>query len=434
MADQAHPHEDRARTLLERMTGVTNPAYGDDTDQGVSGSNNHSKRKDNQEGNSKTFRNVSFAGDDRGHATAANMRRDVHERTEQNFRTLHRSESCPYGCDYSSMDVELVKAHLNRCPNKDQSHTAETGDTTSSSQNKFAKNLVQSFRRNVKAGLDDNLNLLCDARFWPVPSSSKAIFASMPSKAEPVRYNYNSNEWGLTINNHNVVIALHDKTITSITLSMFTDGALAKHEVNRSWKPGKDGIEMITKDEFDEITKVPVALNALNNLRCIYQKIWPLDTSVDALFNAAWRQLGSSAYPPTAGDISELFSYWIQDRAQASVEGRPPLTFVNLQSHLNTICQRRQPSTSGNNLFLEKVENLPEKQRQGFKVSRRGTGRKRFTNESGREPYARSREPYTRQSSLFGPYRMSLWIQFLLVQGLVVPVLIKSPIILLISS
>ena len=114
---------------------------------------------------------------------------------------------------------------------------------------------------------------------------------------------------------------------------MFTNNALAKHEVNRSWKPGKDGIEMVTKDEFDEIIKVPVSLNALNNFRCIYQKIWPLDTSVDALFNVTWRQLGSSAYPPTAGDISELFAYWIQDRAQAAVEGRPPQTFVNLSSH-----------------------------------------------------------------------------------------------------
>ena len=389
VAEQSHPHESRAKAFEETRAGYISQDHSDVVDNGGIVNICRKKRNDGHNSNAGSVR-WELALDEKRRHTTANVNRELYECRESDLVSQDKTESCPFGCDYRSADVSLVKAHLNRYPNKDQSFSVETADISSSSQNNFAKNLVQSFQRNVKAGLDDNLNLLCNARFWPLPSSSKAIYASMPSKAEPVRYNYNSNEWGLTINNHNVIIALHDRTITSVTLNMFTDNALAKHEVNRSWKPGKDGIKMVTKDEFDEIIKVPVSLNALNNFRCIYQKIWPLDTSVDALFNATWRQLGSSAYPPTAGDISELFAYWIQDRAQAAVEGRPPQTFVNLSSHLNTICQRRQPSESENNIFLEKGSSLTEKPKQGFKAARKGTERfRRYNNEPGREPYSR---------------------------------------------
>ena len=401
MAEQAHPHENRARSLHDMMMGALTQGRSETVDQIGRGISSPNKRKESSDVNVRSNRMVSFIEHGRGN-THTNTFRENHERSDSDFENHSKTEVCPHGCGYSSMDVDLVKAHLCSCPNKGHSGHNESANSSSSSQNKYARNLVQSFQRNVKAGLDDNLNLLCNARFWPLPSSTKAIFASMPSKAEPVRYNYNSNEWGLTINNHNVVISLHDRTITSITLNMFTDGALAKHEVNRSWKPGKDGIEMVTKDEFDDIKKVSVAFNALNNFRCIYQKIWPLDTSVDALFNAAWRQLGSSAYPPTAGDISELFSYWLQDRAQSSVEGKPPQTFVNLQSHLNTICQRRQPSTSENKLFWEKEVNLPEKPKQGFKMTKKGSGNyKRYNMDFGREPYARQNSPGQETCILF---------------------------------
>ena len=110
------------------------------------------------------------------------------------------------------------------------------------------------------------------------------MYAAMPIKAEPVRYNYNSSEWGVTINNQKVVLAMHDRTNTTLTLNMFTDHALARHEENLSWKPGRKGNAMIMNDEFDEIKVQSIALQSLNNFRTIHQKIWPLDSSVDALF------------------------------------------------------------------------------------------------------------------------------------------------------
>ena len=370
------------------MTGTF--TQGEAADQAGRGCGKRDKRREHNEGKDRTNKTVSFIDYERGNAHPVNINRGGYESMDYETETRSKSEACPHGCGYSSMDVDLVKAHLSSCRSKDQSGSSETVNSTGPSQNKYAKNLVQSFQRKVKAGLDDNLNLLSESRFWPLPSSSKAIYASMPSKAEPVRYNYNSNEWGLTINNHTAIIYLHDRTITAVTLNMFTDNALAKHEVNRSWKPGKDGIEMVTKDEFEEIKQGSVALNALNNFRCIYQKIWPLDTSVDALFNAVWRQLSNSAYPPTPADISELFAYWIQDRAQAAVEGRPPQTFVNLQSHLSTICQRRQPSRSENNFFSGKEKTLHDRNIYGFKNYRgRGGRSRRHNSDFGREPYPR---------------------------------------------
>ena len=83
---------------------------------------------------------------------------------------------------------------------------------------------------------------------------------------------------------------------------------------------------MIMNDVFEEIKKPGFAMQALNNFRTIHQKIWPLDFSVDTLFNVVWRQSAYVSYPPQVQDISELFSYWIQERAQAALGNRPPMS------------------------------------------------------------------------------------------------------------
>ena len=49
-----------------------------------------------------------------------------------------------------------------------------------------------------------------------------------------------------------------------------------------------------------------------------------------------------------------------------------------------------------------------------------------FTHEIFKDKKKERASMKFRPPSLFGPYRMSLWIQFLLVQGLVVPLLIKK--------
>ena len=161
MAEQAHPHESRAKSVLDIMRGV------DAAEQARRSVSGYGKRKEDHEAETRAFKRIRFNEGDRGNGTTVNIRREAYEHKESDSNTPAKSEACPYGCDYSSIDVELVKAHLSKCPNRNSSNSGGTGEITSSSQNKFAKNLVQSFQRNVKAGLDDNLNLLCNVSFRP---------------------------------------------------------------------------------------------------------------------------------------------------------------------------------------------------------------------------------------------------------------------------
>ena len=127
---------------------------------------------------------------------------------------------------------------------------------------------------------------------------------------------------------------------------------------------------MIMNDEFDEIKVQSIALQSLNNFRTIHQKIWPLDSSVDALFIVVWRQAGNVTYPPQVQDISELFAYWIQERAQAALENRQPMSYFNLQSHMNSLCQQRGPSTANVNRLATQQNNerFTKSGRKGQKV------------------------------------------------------------------
>ena len=140
---------------------------------------------------------------------------------------------------------------------------------------------------------------------------------------------------------------------TALSLNMFTNSALAKHETNRSWKPGRDPTSMLVEDEFAEIKQVQEAMKALNNLRVIFNQIWPLDGSVETLWNVVWKQMFVTAYQPHVEDVSELFAHWLKDRSQAAMEARPPMTFFHLQSYLNNICQRQVPAMSSDTLFRE---------------------------------------------------------------------------------
>ena len=313
--------------------------------------------------------------------------------SESETETLRKEEACPYGCKYKTGANWLMKAHIKKCSKNDDNESSQT-NTSSTLHNDYSKYLVKSYQRTVKATVDDNLNYLCSARFWPIPASNQAIFAAMPSKAEPVRTNYNSSDWGLTINNHKTVLAMHDKTNTSLTLKMFTDHSLAKHEENLSWKPGPKATTMIMNDEYEDIKKPHIAMQALNNFRTIYQKIWPLDSSVETLFNVVWRQTSNASYPPQVQDISELFAYWIQERAQAALESRPPMSYFNLQSHLNSLCQRRGPSTTApTNIFKDRAQ--ANNERNSLKITRKGFNKGRQYE----RPYDKERQNKTVEDS-----------------------------------
>ena len=192
LADQTHPHEARARYLVNNQSRRDNSAEEHmDIDESRI-------RKENRR--DERVRHVRFENtynERRSNTTEEEGQGDYSEmETEGKGLEL---ESCPYGCPYKSSDTWLIKAHLTRCPNKDSQ--SGTGEMPMTMQNQFAKHMVKSHTREVKAMVDDNLNILCKARFWPTPASLQALYAAMPSKAEPVRHNYNYSECGLTVNN-----------------------------------------------------------------------------------------------------------------------------------------------------------------------------------------------------------------------------------------
>ena len=134
---------------------------------------------------------------------------------------------------------------------------------------------------------------------------------------------------------------------------------------------------MIMNDVFEEIKEPGIAMQSLNNFRTIHQKIWPLDFSVDTLFNVVWRQSAYVSYPPQVQDISELFSYWIQERAEAA-----SMLYFNLQSHMNSLCQRRGPSTLNLNIPTQ----------QGYEKTNAKIGRIGLKSHPYERPYGKDKK------------------------------------------
>ena len=97
--------------------------------------------------------------------------------------------------------------------------------------NPFAKYLVKSFTRKIDAGSDDNLNILAKPRFFSTPANKNALYSAMPVKMEPVRYNYNYSDYGLVVNNHKVVLIIHDRSITNVYLNPILRGVGGFHHL-----------------------------------------------------------------------------------------------------------------------------------------------------------------------------------------------------------
>ena len=134
MAEQSHPHESRAKAFEETMAKYISQDHSDVVDNGGIVNSGRKKRKDGHDSNARSVRWELAHDDKRRQPTTANVNREFYECTESDLVTQNKTESCPFGCDYRSVDVSLVKAHLNRCPNKDQSISGETADITSSSK------------------------------------------------------------------------------------------------------------------------------------------------------------------------------------------------------------------------------------------------------------------------------------------------------------
>ena len=106
LAEQAHPHEKRAKILHEALTGRC--TQGEASDQAGRGCGNRDKRREHNEGKDRTNKTVSFNDYERGNIHPINMHRGGYESMDYEMETRSKSEACPHGCGYSSMDVDLV--------------------------------------------------------------------------------------------------------------------------------------------------------------------------------------------------------------------------------------------------------------------------------------------------------------------------------------
>ena len=267
-------------------------------------------------------------------------------------------EQCPFGCPYKSGNKMFMKAHISKCPVKD--NPSSTDAASNSSFNPNGKYLIKQYVRVVEAGTDDNINILAKERFYTSPAGVPALYSQMPIRVQPVRTNYNFSEFGLVINNPKPIITLHDRSNTNLKLAMFTESALGKMEMSLSWKPGTSTSSMVMNEEYQDIKKLKPAIFAVKNFCQIHHRIWPLDMSPDALYNAVLNQT-NTAFGPSAEDVSELFAHFIQDRANSAMEGKPPINFVQLQSYFNGLCQR-------NNQIQAKQNGAPQ---DGFTYDKR---------------------------------------------------------------
>lgn len=240
LVDQSHPHEKRARLILKQTQDTTWNKESSGKPNQVKFKNLVQKQRERTRTTFTANNNLHGNVDPREELTMSVSMTPSQKIAFEKYMTSKALEGdsddeedssktieyCPYGCKYRTSATWLMKAHLSKCPCKEACDTKS--EDNSSLQNDYAKYLVQSFERTVKSSVDDNLNYLSPARFWPAPASMQAMYAAMPMKAEPVRYNYNSSEWGgITINNQKTVLAMHDRTNTSLTLKMFPDHALA---------------------------------------------------------------------------------------------------------------------------------------------------------------------------------------------------------------
>ena len=347
MDDQTHPHHKRALEEIERE----NNTQGALDAPGTVGGSNY-KRVDQlsvpSTGHTEETDRIqeSYSSTQKLFEEYEQFRRFKESRgisaPSMNDSTMDMEEKCPYGCEYVSRDGWLMKAHLSQCPQKDPSASHSiSSDSSGTNQNLHVKYLKLNYARQVEAISDDNLNVIAECRVWAIPASKEAIHAKMPLKAEPVRYNYNTMEWGLVVNNPKPVIALHDRTNTNISLNMFTNNALAKNENVSSFKPSKGGV--IMNQEYEPIKKSYLSRQAANNVRALLGCIFPLDKSPETLVAVIDSQMLSQSYMPTPMEISSFFQHWVQERATAAVEGRSPPGFLQMQSFMHSLCQQRGP-------------------------------------------------------------------------------------------
>ena len=120
----------------------------------------------------------------------------------------------------------------NQNSNKDDTDE-DNRDSKEEKRNKEKK--INTYEVQIDSQIDDMNSELTPARYLPIGINFDHYMYNVPDTIEPVRTNYNTNVFGLKINQHKAVIAAHDRTTTLIQLKWYLTENLSRVENKQAW-------------------------------------------------------------------------------------------------------------------------------------------------------------------------------------------------------
>ena len=113
---------------------------------------------------------------------------------------------------------------------------------------------------------------LTPARYLAMGVNFNHYMYNVPDTIEPVRTNYNTNVFGLKINQHKAVIAAHDRTSTIIQLKWYLTENLSRVENKQAWVMTDN--QMQNKSVDKELRALDSCEEALFNFHIISVQVY----------------------------------------------------------------------------------------------------------------------------------------------------------------
>ena len=187
--------------------------------------------------------------------------------------------------------------------------------------------------RNGEIGKDNNMDILNQARYYPISADWNIAHSLMPHKARPVRINYPLQHMGIIVSNKKLLANMHDLTFTNLSLLHFTDENLARSNVKfSSKKPGADDEEVAKKE-----SRMPVLLKALNNYRIISRMIFPGRYEADIFYTAMISKYLDPANTTrfTGEVLIRNFKEHLETTAMNAQGGKPPQSIKDIGAEVH---------------------------------------------------------------------------------------------------
>ena len=158
--------------------------------------------------------------------------------------------------------------------NNQNSHKDDTDedsrDSKEEKRNKEKK--INTYEVQIESQIDDMNSQLTPARYLAMGVNFNHYMYNVPDTIEPVRTNYNTNVFGLKINQHKAVIAAHDRTSTIIQLKWYLTENLSRVENKQAWVMTDN--QMQNKSVDKELRALDSCEEALFNFHIISVQVY----------------------------------------------------------------------------------------------------------------------------------------------------------------